>query len=391
MADTVIQATKLAPSDAIRFFRQKINMPTQKWGELEAHVHATGFSVAGAASDALLNDFRKAVGRAISEGMTLGDFRKEFDRIVKRRGWDFNGTPGWRAKIIYTTNLSTAYSAGRWKQMTTPEALVMFPYFRYRHHSCPHPRLMHVAWDGIILPAGDTWWNTHWTPNGWHCHCSVEPVSRGEMRRNNWQVSDSPPLDLKPWRNPATGKTEMVPAGIDPGFQSNPGKLWMEAEKKRAETALKPVTSVQGRMVSRLSQDERQSVQREEIGKLLDNPVGSVEAGTVPDAVREQLGSRTDSVLLSDDSLTKNRTHHAELTRAEYEALPEMLSAPVHTIPTHPGRALLISRNGKQLYRLALKTTQDSSENWLLSMHAISEAEVSRLLRAADAKIITEE
>mgnify|MGYP006991878089 CR=1 FL=1 len=205
------------------------------------------------------------------------------------------------------------------------------------------------------------------------------------MRRNNWQVSDSPPLDLKPWRNPATGKTEMVPAGIAPGFQSNPGKVWMEAEKTRAETALKPVTSVQGKMVSRLSQDERQSVQREEIGKLLDNPVGSVEAGTVPATVREQLGSKTDSVLLSDDSLTKNRTHHAELTRAEYEALPEMLSDPLHMIPTHPRRALLISRNGKQLYRLALKTTQDSSENWLLSMHAISEAEVSRLLRAAAA------
>ncbi|MCW4589402.1 phage head morphogenesis protein [Gluconacetobacter entanii] len=129
MADGVVaMAARLPPSDAIRFLRQKVNVPTERWGELEGEAHARSFAIAGAASDALLADFRKAMEKALIDGTTLEAFQKEFDSIKKRRGWDHTGTPGWRAEIIYSTNVSTAYSAGQYRQMTTPDALEMFPY-----------------------------------------------------------------------------------------------------------------------------------------------------------------------------------------------------------------------------------------------------------------------
>ncbi|MCP1217121.1 phage minor head protein [Acetobacter orientalis] len=46
-----------------------------------------------------------------------------------------------------------------------------------------------MAWDGMILPANDPWWNTHYPPNGWQCHCTVEPVSRRDLKRYNWTVA----------------------------------------------------------------------------------------------------------------------------------------------------------------------------------------------------------
>ncbi len=126
-------------------------MPSKRWGELEAEAHGTQFAVAGATSKALLDDFRVALNKALVDGTTLTDFRKDFDSIVQRHGWSYNGSPGWRSAIIYETNLASAYAAGRYREMTTPEALDLFPYWRYRHHTCQHPRPDHVAWDGNIM------------------------------------------------------------------------------------------------------------------------------------------------------------------------------------------------------------------------------------------------
>lgn len=65
----------------------------------------------------ILCDFQKAVGKAITDGMSIQEFRKEFDSIVKRTGWQHNGSRNWRSDLIYQTNLHTAYAAGRERQM----------------------------------------------------------------------------------------------------------------------------------------------------------------------------------------------------------------------------------------------------------------------------------
>nr|WP_277875923.1 phage minor head protein [Acetobacter fallax] len=332
----------------------------------------------------MLDDFRKAVGKALTDGTTLAEFRTDFDSIVTRRGWEFTGTAGWRADLIYSQNLSNAYSAGNYRQLTTPEALDIFPYWQYQHHVCQHPRHDHEAWGGMILRADDPWWNTHWPPNGWRCHCTVEPVSRADLRRNRWEVGEAPPLDLRSWKNPVSGKTEMIPKGIDPGFQTNPGKLWLEAEKTRAETALKPVQNIDGKLPSRVTPERRQEVQQEQIGRLvtMDMPAGTVEAGTAPEPVTEALKVKTDSVKLSDDTLQKNRVHHREITDEEYGALPKMIAHPEAIVADRkPTSVVMISRREKRLYRIAIKRTQDGHELFLASFNGLSVSDAQRLAR----------
>lgn len=382
MADEVIRGVGLAPSDAIRFFRQKVNMPSKRWGELEAQAHGTQFAVAGATSRALLDDFRKAINKALVDGTTLSEFRKDFDGIVKRRGWAYNGSPGWRSAIIYETNLTTAYAAGRYQQMTTPEALDIYPYWRYRHHACQHPRPQHVAWDGMILPADDPWWNTHYPPNGWRCHCTVEPVSRRDLKRYNWTVSDAPPLNEKPWRNPATGKIVQVPDGIDPGFQSNPGRDWALGERERAATRLSPVVP----SVGEGNAVQRENMQKAEIQKLLKVKSGSVEAGTAPAVLRDALGVKTDSVLLSDDSLSKNMAAHPELEAVDYLRLPGLIADPLAIVPdTKPTSIVLISHYAGQHYRLAVKRTGDGSTLFLMSFLPFSKERAESLVKSRGA------
>ncbi len=230
MAPSTAEAVSLPFEEAIAFFRQKTRLPAEDWTSVWRDAHARAFSVAGATSDALTADFQKAIQKALSEGTTLAEFRRDFDAIVKRHGWEHTGTPGWRASIIYETNLATAYSAGRYAQQTDPAVLAAFPYWVYRHSGAAHPRLMHLAWDGLTLRADDPFWEAHYPPNGWRCGCRVSVTSEDGLRRMGKTEPDAaPPTVTEPWVNPRTGETHQVPVGVDPGFDYNPGAAWKKA------------------------------------------------------------------------------------------------------------------------------------------------------------------
>jgi hypothetical protein len=228
---TDAEAISLPFQEAIDFFLQKARVPTAHWDDVWRAAHSHSFMIAGATSDALLADFQAEIAKALKEGTTLADFRKSFDEIVERHGWSYNGTPGWRSRVIYETNLSTAYSAGRYAQMTEPETLQAFPYWTYVHGDSQRPRPLHLGWNGLTLRADDPFWNTHYTPNGWGCSCSVAVTSaRGLARMGKSGPDKAPPIETRPWRS-RSGVVHQVPVGIDPGFDYNPGMAWKQGGK----------------------------------------------------------------------------------------------------------------------------------------------------------------
>lgn len=219
-------AFKLPFEEMESFIRGKQNIPTLKWDDLWKDQHAKGFMVAGAYRDELLADFRTAVEKAIIKGTTLAEFRRDFDRIVAAHGWSYNGGRNWRSELIYSTNIRTAYAAGRWAQLTDPEQLQVMPYLTYKHGDSRVPRPHHLAWDGTTLPADDPWWKTHFTPNGWGCKCRVIGSTQAEYETaKNAGKGQAPPSPI----DPKTG----APVGIDKGWDYNVGeaafgKSWVQ-------------------------------------------------------------------------------------------------------------------------------------------------------------------
>jgi len=230
---TDAEAINLPFEEAIAFFRQKANVKTERWTDVWREAHSRAFMVAGAATDALVEDFREAIDKAISEGTTLEEFRRDFDMIVKKHGWVYHGSPGWRSQVIYETNLAGAYSAGRYAQMSDPDVTEAFPYWEYRHGDSRRPRPQHLAWNGTVLKCDDPFWSTHYPPNGWRCSCYVVPVSHADMRRMGRSGPDqAPEVRMTKWVDKATGTIHDVPEGIDPGFDYSPGKAWLESPVK---------------------------------------------------------------------------------------------------------------------------------------------------------------
>ena len=215
--------------EMVRFFLRKLNLPTEHWTDIYTREHDWAFVVAGANRDALVADFRAAVDKAIAEGGTLEDFRRDFDRIVATHGWDYNGGRDWRSRVIYETNLNTAYAAGRYEQLQAA------PYWQYVHADwVTNPRHQHLAWDGLVLARDDPWWYTHFPPNGWRCQCSVRGLWPRDLQRLGKTGPDTAP-DVQ-WeertigqRNPNGPRTVRVPAGIDPGFEYAPGRSRLQS------------------------------------------------------------------------------------------------------------------------------------------------------------------
>ena len=210
--------------EAIDFFQSKVRVPTRAYTDLMNRAHSKAFMVAGAMRDDLLCDLQEAIGRAFTAGDTLEDFRKDFDNIVAKYGWKYKGGRNWRTRVIYDTNVRTAYSAGHWQQMQAAKR--MRPYGRYLHGPSIVPRVEHLAWDGKVVPLDDPWWDYRWPPNGWGCKCSVVSVSQRELERNGWTV-EHPEADktIKVTVNTPDGPMEVETVeGGDPSFAYNPGK-----------------------------------------------------------------------------------------------------------------------------------------------------------------------
>jgi hypothetical protein len=227
--------------EQIKFFFQRKLVPTERWNDLWKDAHDAGFMVAGATKADLLGDLQNAVGRAIAEGTTLEQFRKDFELIVQRHGWTGwtgEGTEAgraWRTHVIYDTNLRQSYHAGRWAQMW--DARDRRPFFVYRHNDgVTHPRPLHLSWDGIVVPLDSDWARTHHPQNGWGCQCWSYTINRRQLEKMGKSGPDTPPDDgTYEWTDKRTGEVHRVPKGIDPGFDYPPGGSRAEQIRRQVE------------------------------------------------------------------------------------------------------------------------------------------------------------
>lgn len=209
----------------IEFLRTKLRLPSERWDDIQRQAHDRAFMVAGAAKADLVADLHQAVVDAASDGRGLEAFRRDFKAIVAKHGWTGwtgEGTregEAWRTRVIYQTNMSTSYWAGRRAQMTDPDYLRLRPYWRYIHSDAVmHPRPHHLAWHGLTLRHDHPFWASHFPPNGWGCQCRVVTVSAREGQASAQAGLGEPP---EGWDAPDV-KTG-APVGIDKGFDYAPG------------------------------------------------------------------------------------------------------------------------------------------------------------------------
>ena len=204
----------------VRYFEKKLNLPTNSYLDVLGEEHDYFFMVAGANRNEVLLAFREAVDEAINNGETLESFRKRFDEIVARTGWDYNGGRNWRTRIIYDTNVYAAYNRGRLQQHL--DLADVMPYWEYHHHDNAHPRQEHIDLDGTILSASDPFWRYYYPIKAYGCHCTVTAHDEDDLKEMGKTISPSPEIE---WQEKLVGtrsgnpRMVKVPKGYDVGFK----------------------------------------------------------------------------------------------------------------------------------------------------------------------------
>ncbi len=181
-------------TNTIALWREKTNIPTESYRDFSGNEHLTAFMVAGAAQAAMVDDLRSAVDKAIEQGTTREEFKKDFRAIAEARGWAYTGSEQWRSNLIYQTNLWQAHRAGRYAQMTDPIMLQARPYWQVTEGKANEPRHDHLPFEGKVYPATSEFWETHFFPIGYGCTHRVLSLSEADVKRLGLTVEEPPKL-----------------------------------------------------------------------------------------------------------------------------------------------------------------------------------------------------
>lgn len=366
MADAAAAYASLPFQEQIAFFRRKGNVTADRWTDVWQEEHDHAFMVAGANRIDLLVDIRDAVDKAIASGTGLEQFRKDFDGIVAKYGWDYTGGRNWRTRVIFETNLRTSYAAGRYAQLQALKKVR--PYWRYRHSdSVQHPRPQHLAWNGLVLLADDPWWDTHYPPNGWGCQCTVEALNERDLKRLGKEAPDAAPdddmQDVIVGKQGPSPMTVQTPAGVDPGFGYAPGRSAFEqlAQNTVAKAAplpapigakaLEPVTTLPR---ARQALDDAYGAWQTQViseghARGLTVPVGALDVGTVQGMVKANAEPATAIVMANDADVLRALAnggglpggHETRVAPEDLAHLPNILSAPRAVLLDVASNALL--------------------------------------------------
>lgn len=361
--------------EQIAAFRLRLGdlVPTARWDDITRAQHDRAFMVAGAQKADLLVDLAAAVDKAVSQGTSLEEFRRDFRATVTRRGW--HGWTGegstrgeaWRTRVIYRTNIATSYAAGRMAQLIEGN----FAFWIYRHGGSTEPRVIHLGWDGLVLPPDHPFWITHGPPNGWGCSCYVIGArTEAGARRRGGDPDKRLPDDWQS-RDPRTG----APKGIDKGWDYTPGATAVAdilalRDKLDVLPRAPSVDLIQSWLGLRAFSD------------WLAAPGGNWPLVRLAAEDAAALGATRPVADLSAETALKQLARHPELTPQDYALAQTTVDGATRRIKDGP-RSMIFIREAEDGHLLVVKATQTGERLFVTSFRRISAnpSERARLIR----------
>jgi SPP1 gp7 family putative phage head morphogenesis protein len=171
--DTDASATELAA----KWFKDKAPVTEQEYWALEEHARARAFTVSGVAELDLISTVYESIERAVRDGTTLEDFRKDVGGLLES---EWGGANPARLETIFRTNVQASYSAGRYIQNNRPEVRATHPYSKFSAILDGHETDICHDLNGTVLRSDDPFWASHQPPLHFNCRSDVTAISEAD-------------------------------------------------------------------------------------------------------------------------------------------------------------------------------------------------------------------
>lgn len=163
--------------EAIRDFRKRAPLTDPEFRRLSDAERRRAFWVAGVTQARMVQEVRDAITRALEEGTTLQDFKREMSAKLAE-AW--GGEDGPRMETVFRTNLLGAYNGGRHQIFSDPVVREARPYLRFDAVGDSRTSDICDELDGTVLPADDPFWQKHTPPLHHNCRSLLVPLSADE-------------------------------------------------------------------------------------------------------------------------------------------------------------------------------------------------------------------
>lgn len=377
--------------ETLTYLEGKTASPSYHWLDLYGEEHAFAFTVAKAEQVAVLSALHEAVEAAISKGLTKEAFKAGLVPELKRLGWWGKatatdpltgetervqlGSPR-RLDIIYWANTRTAHAAGKWTRFQRTKADL--PFLLYRLGPAREHRPHHASKENIILPIDDPFWNIWFPPNGWGCVCWVRQLTADEAKQLGGE-SPAPAIPMRSFVNKRTGERREIPEGIDPGWDSNPGKARHRtlAAHLAGKLEAAPEHIRKAAVVDLIGS---QMFRRVQSGALADRKIFTPVA-VLTETVADAVGASTRTALLSTDDAAKQLRKRAAFDVRTYELVQRLLDEgeirrdmSTHNANDFAATALIDGKWWRALFRV----TRDGREIFLKSFRRTNADQVQQ-------------
>lgn len=384
---------KLAPADAVEYFRSKGLQLTWDWQDMRREAHNEAFTVAKVTSLDVLRTIQQMVDKAISTGITFDEFKRTLRPQLEAAGWwgkaeVLDGNTGEvsqaqlgstrRLRTIYQTNVQTAYMAGRFQRYL--DGVALRPYWRYVAILDGRTRPTHRALHGKVWRYDDPIWQVIWPPNGWGCRCRVQALTEAEFRALGVPLEDGRHA-IDTVEVPINKAGDMMDVQVvrytdergrertfmpDPGWDYNPGAAYA-AQKAAARVLADKVGKVPPALGSDVATQISASppaqvlldqAWRSFVGDVLADPVPRKRMGVVGFLRPQDVAALADrGVEVGNVVITADDSRIVGAKGSRHEAAGDALSAAdwsnLHEQLREPQAVLLDKANGTLLYVLA--------------------------------------
>jgi SPP1 gp7 family putative phage head morphogenesis protein len=161
---------------AIAWFRARVPMTRDEWQKLTLRNRRKAFTIGGVAQMDIVNDVYSEIANALEKGEHLEDFQK---RITEKlmTVWDSKKKASARAQTIIRNAHQSAYSAGRFEQMTKPAVTKARPYWMFDGVLDRRQGEICRERNDIIRRFDDPWWRMNYPPLHHRCRSGVRTLT----------------------------------------------------------------------------------------------------------------------------------------------------------------------------------------------------------------------
>lgn len=164
-------------ADALRYARDKRVVLPEEFYLLDLNARQYATTISKLASLDQIRTVINLSNKAIEDGSTFRDFQK----AVGEAGIELSPH---HLNNIFRTNIQNAYAHGIWTQQQENKA--NRPYLQYSSLTDSRTRPSHLALNNIIRHIDDSFWYTHYPPNGHSCFLpdtNIDGASHGAIKR----------------------------------------------------------------------------------------------------------------------------------------------------------------------------------------------------------------